>query len=125
MSDKLEITNKDISDSVFEEVNMARSQFKGINMVEAQLEDINLSDINVMFAQIGGAKFTCIGPPPDENGVHARQRPVRFEHATLVDSTFEKVNFENVKLIDCVVDGMQINGVNVNELFEAYEKQNS
>ena len=51
----------------------------------------------------------------------ARQKAVTFEEAQLCDSTFKKVDMSNVKLIDCNVKGMTIDGVLVTDLIAAYK----
>jgi uncharacterized protein YjbI with pentapeptide repeats len=111
----------DISGSVFREVNLAGSEFENVNMSKARLHDINLSDISISAANLGGAHFKHLGPAPGPNRKQERQKPVTFEEAMLCDSTFQKVDLSNVKLIDCNVQGMTIDGVLVTDLIAAYK----
>jgi uncharacterized protein YjbI with pentapeptide repeats len=112
----------DIAGSVFRDVNLAGAEFENVNMSKTRMHDINLSDISISAANLGGAQFKDIGPAPDRNGKQARQKPVTFEAAMLCDSTFKKVDLSNVKIIDCDLRGMTIDGVLVTDLIDAYKK---
>jgi RNA polymerase sigma-70 factor (ECF subfamily) len=111
-----------IPGSVFRDVDLSGSAFENVNMSKTRLHDINLTDISISAANLGGAHFKHIGPAPDRNGRQARQKPITFEEAQLCDSTFRKVDMSNVKLIDCDVRGMTIDGVPVTDLLAAYKK---
>lgn len=113
----------DISGSSFHDVNMAGADFDDVNLGGARFHNINLSDIRVSAVQIGGATFKHIGPPPDADGRQERQRPVVFEEAMLCDSTFRKVDMSNVKIIDCNIEGMTIDGVPVADLLAEHRKK--
>ena len=41
----------------------------------------------------------------------------------LCDSTFRQVDLSNVRISDCQLEGMEINGISVTDLFAAYRKQ--
>ncbi len=112
-----------LAGSVFNDVNLSGATFENVNLSKTRMHDIDLSDLDLSAAQIGGAKFKHIGPPPNKDGKHERQRPVTFEEATLCDSTFRKVDLSNVKIFDCNIEGMTINGVLVTDLIVAYENQ--
>jgi len=113
-----------ISGSKFHDVNLSESDFDNVNLSRARFHNINFSDMQVSAAQIGGATFKHIGPPPDKDGKQARQRPVTFEEAMLCDSTFRKVDMSNVKIIDCDLTGMTINGILVTDLLKEWKKRN-
>jgi len=110
----------DLAGSAFHDVNLAEADFDNVNLSRARFHNINFSDLRVSAVQIGGATFKHVGPPPDQDGRQARQRPVTFEEAMLCDSTFRKVDLSNVKIIDCNLDGMTIDGVLVTDLLKAY-----
>ena len=113
----------DLSGSQFHDVNMAGTQFDNVNLSKARLHNINLSDISITAAQIGGATFRHIGPPPDKEGKQERQRPVAFEEMMLCDSTFRKVDLSNVRIEDCDLKGMTIDGIPVTDLIAAYRQR--
>ena len=113
----------DISGSSFHDVNMAGADFDNVNLSNARFHNINLSDIRVSAVQIGGATFKHIGTPPDADGKQERQRAVVFEEAMLCDSTFRKVDMSNVKIIDCNIEGMTIDGVLVADLLAEHRKK--
>jgi RNA polymerase sigma-70 factor (ECF subfamily) len=112
----------DISGSEFHDVNLAGADFNNVNMSKTRFHDINFSDVTFTAAQIGGALFKHIGPPPDKKGKQARQRPVTFEETMLCDSTFRKVDMSNVKIIDCNIEGMTIDGIRVTDMMGAYKE---
>jgi uncharacterized protein YjbI with pentapeptide repeats len=112
----------DIAGSVFRDVNLAGSEFENVNMSKTRMHDINLSDLSVSAANLGGAHFKHLGPAPDGNGKQERQKAVTFEEAMLCDSTFKKVDLSNVKIIDCDVRGMTIDGVLVTDLIAAHKR---
>jgi uncharacterized protein YjbI with pentapeptide repeats len=112
-----------ISGSQFHHVNLSGADFDDVNLSNTRFHNINLSDIKVSAVQLGGATFKHVGPPPNQDGKQARQRPVRFEEAMLCDSTFHKVDMSNVKIIDCNIQGMTIDGVLVTDLLKAYERR--
>jgi uncharacterized protein YjbI with pentapeptide repeats len=112
-----------ISGSQFHHVNLSGADFDDVNLSNARFHNINLSDIKVSAVQIGGATFKHVGPPPNIDGKQARQRPVRFEETMLCDSTFHKVDMSNVKIIDCNIQGMTIDGVLVTDLLKENERR--
>jgi uncharacterized protein YjbI with pentapeptide repeats len=112
----------DLAGSEFTEVNLAGSKFEDVNFSKVKMHNINLSDLDLSAAQIGGARFKHIGPPPDKDGKVERQRAVTFEEAQLCDSTFKKVDLSNAKLVDCEMRGMTIDGMPVSALIAAYKK---
>jgi uncharacterized protein YjbI with pentapeptide repeats len=105
-------------------VNLSGADFNDVNLSRARFHNINLSDIQVSAVQIGGATFKHVGPPPDKDGRQARQRPVVFEEAMLGDSTFRQVDMSNVKIIDCNIQGMTIDGVLVTDLLKEHQRRN-
>jgi uncharacterized protein YjbI with pentapeptide repeats len=111
-----------IAGSVFRDVDLSGSEFENANMSKSRLHDIDLRDISISAANLGGAHFKHLGPAPDKNGKQERQKPVTFEEAMLGDSTFNKVDLSNVKITNCNVRGMTIDGVLVTDLIAAYKK---
>jgi len=111
-----------IPDSVFRDVNLSGSEFENVNMSGTRMHDINLSDISISAANLGGAHFKHIGSAPGQDGKQERQKPVTFEEAMLCDSTFKKVDLSGVKISECNLKGMTIDGVLVTDLVAAYKK---
>lgn len=122
MTGKIDLRHGSIADSYFEDLNMAGCQFTSINLSNAKFHDINFSDVSFTAAQIGGALFKHIGPPPEK---HEKHRPVTFEDALLNDSTFRKVDMTNVQIIDCNIEGMKIDGTLVTDMPAAYKERHS
>lgn len=112
-----------LTGSRFEDVCLGDAEFDDVSLVRATFHNVNLSDIRVTAAQMGGATFKHVGPPPDKNGKQARQRPVTFEEMMLCDSTFRKVDLSNVTIVDCNTEGMRIDGILVADMVAAYKRQ--
>jgi len=112
-----------LSKTTFHDANMSGADFDDVNLSSARFHNINLSDIRVSAVQIGGATFKHVGPPPDSDGKQQRQRPVVFEEAMLCDSMFRKVDMSNVKIVDCDIQGMTIDGVPVADLLAEHRKK--
>ena len=107
----------------FHDANMTGAEFNNVNLSNARFHNVNLSNVTITAAQMGGAAWKHIGPPPDTEGKQERQRPVRFEEMMLCDSTFRKVDLSNVRVVECELSGMTINGILVTELLAVYDKQ--
>lgn len=113
----------DISGSRFHDVNLSGAEFDDVNLSNATFHNINLSDISITAAQIGGARFRHIGPPPDKHGKQERQRPVTFEEMALCDSIFRRVDLSNISIVECNTSGMTINGIMLTDMMAAYEQR--
>jgi len=123
MGGKQVAEHANIAGSVFNDVNLSGATFENVNMSKTRMHDINLSDLDLSAANLGGAHFKHIGPAPDKDGKQARQKAITFEEAMLCDSTFRKVDMSNVKIVDCQMDGMTIDGIPVADLVAAYRNQ--
>lgn len=113
-----------LSGSRFHDVNLSGADFDDVNLSNARFHNANLSDIQVSAVQIGGAAFKHVGPPLDKEGKQACQRPVTFEEAMLCDSTSREVDPSNVKIIDCNIEGMTIDGALVADLLREHRRRN-
>ncbi len=125
MPKNLTLKHENISGSEFEDLNMAGARFTNVNLSGAEFHDINFSDVLFTAAQIGGTTFRHIGLPPGPEDKQARQRPVTFENGVLHESVFHKMDMTNVKLVDCNVAGMTIDGILVTDLLKEWNKRNS
>lgn len=124
MPRKMTVKHDNIAGSEFEDLNMAGTQFTNINLSGSRFHDINFSDVHFTAAQIGGTTFKHIGPMPDKDGKQDRQRPVTFEEGMLCDSVFRKMDLTNVKITDCDIKGMTIDGILVTDLLKEWKKRN-
>ena len=112
--------NVNMAAVVFDDVNLARATFENVNLSGAKFHDINFSDIAIEAAQIGGATFRHIGGAGEKP---ARQRGVTFAEMQLCDSTFDRVDLSGVRITNCHLDGMTIDGVKVTDLLAAHQTQ--
>jgi len=114
-----EFENVNMSGARFENVNLGAGAFENVNLGRAVFHDVNMSDVVLSAVQLGGAKFCQIGLPP---GVSGNQRPMTFEVVDLNQSTFTRCDLGGVKIRDCNVEGMTIDGVKVTDLLAAYRR---
>lgn len=110
-----------LSGSQFQNVDLSGAVFDDVNLSRASFHNINMTDVRFSAMQIGGSSFIHIGLPPNKEGKQGKQKGCRFEDVHLNDSTFKKCKLTNVKMIDCEIEGMEIDGVPVNEAIEHFE----
>lgn len=103
-----------------ENANLAGSRFHDVNLGGATQHNIDLSDIRIAAANLGGAFFKHIGPMPRPDGTQEQQRTVTFEEAMLCDSVFRRVDLSGVRIEDCNLEGITIDGVPVADIIAAY-----
>jgi uncharacterized protein YjbI with pentapeptide repeats len=124
MPRKISIKQENVSGSEFEESKMVGSRFTNINLSGSRFHDINFTDVLFTAANLGGTMFKHIGPMPDKDGKQDQQRPVTFEEGMLCGSSFLRMDMTNVRIEDCVITGMQIDGILVADLVKAWKKRN-
>lgn len=112
----------DLSGTKFHNVNLSGAVFDDVNLGGSSFHNINMSDVRFSAMQIGGSSFCHIGLPPEKDGNQGKQRAVLFEEMHLNDSTFKKCKLTDVKIIDCEIDRMEVDGVFVKEAIEFYKK---
>jgi len=101
------------------------SYFNDVSMTHMTIVNANLSDLEIEGAQLGGAYIHNIGGPPVDHPMYDpnfKHRPVRFEDCDLNSSTFKNCDLTGVSITDSNLSGMKINGIRVEELFEAYNR---
>jgi Pentapeptide repeats (8 copies) len=114
---------RNLAGSQFHAVNLTGADFDDVNLSNSRFHNVNLSNVTIGAAQMGGASFRHVGPPPDPDGKQERQRPVRFEEMMLCDSTFRKVDLSNVRIVECDLTGMTIDGLLVTDLLASHPRQ--
>lgn len=117
MDEPLEVNAKDLSGSRFKEADMSATVFSDINLEKATFVNINLRGASFSAVDFGGAKFECVNTGEDRP-----QEPVTFEGVEFDDSAFRNCVFSGVKLIDCELKGMTIDGIPVVEMIMAYKR---
>lgn len=101
--------------------NLHMRDVAAVNLI---IEDANLSDLEIRFAQLGGAYIHDIGLPPAGHPHHdpnAEQRPLRFEDCDLHGSSITNCDLSNVSIINCKLTGLTIDGIPVDELLKAHK----
>ncbi len=121
MSDSAEenkFEGRNMPGTTFHNVNLGNAHFDDVNLSGAIFHDINFSDVAFSAAQMGGATFKHIGLPRDAKGT---QRGLAFENAELNGSAFVDCDLRDVKIENCTLDGMTIDGIAVADLLAAYK----
>ncbi|KAA2243243.1 pentapeptide repeat-containing protein [Chitinophaga agrisoli] len=124
--DALALKTGGIEEVSFTDVFVKRLSLENVCLTNAIITNANLSDIEIEGAQLGGAYIHNIGMPPADHPLYdpaARQRPLKFEDCTLEGSEFLHCDLSHVRLHDCTITGMQINGIPVADLLQAYAQQ--
>ncbi|MEO3403896.1 pentapeptide repeat-containing protein [Mucilaginibacter sp. CAU 1740] len=115
-----------IDGTTLEQVMMNNASFRDVCITNLKIEDANLSDLEIRYAQLGGAYIHDIGMPPEGHPAYdpdIKQRPLKFENCYLAGSTITNCNLSNVEIEDCNLSGMKIDGVEVAELLRIFRQR--
>jgi uncharacterized protein YjbI with pentapeptide repeats len=102
----------------FRDVCLGDAEFDNVSFVRAKLHNVNLSDVQISYFQMGGAKFTVGGSHPDYG-----QKPISFEKCQLVATSFRDCDLTQTSIEGCKLDGMRIDGILVTDLLAAYRRR--
>ena len=115
MIEKQTIENADITGSVFRHVNMSGSTFEDVNLSGVRFFNANLRGASMGAIDFGGASFSCMNTGEDRP-----KSPAQFKNVELDDCTFQECFLRGVKLVNCDVRGMTIQGIALEDLIKAY-----
>jgi len=104
--------------STFNNVNLAVNYFSNINLSQSTFYDVNLSKSVFNLVNLSGAKFSQISSGSCDEFSEATVDPIEFEDADLSNSRFNSVNFSGAQLHNCIIDGLVINGVDIEALMK-------
>ena len=117
----LNVKMSNLNDSTFLQFCINNSYIEDVSATGVTIVDANLSDLEIKYAQLGGAYIHDIGMPPKGHPAYdpaAKQRPLKFENCDLNGSTISNCDLSNVNISDCNLAGMRINGILVEELLK-------
>lgn len=117
----LNVKMSNLNDSKFLQFCINNSYIEDVSATGVTIVDANLSDLEIKYAQLGGAYIHDIGMPPEGHPAYdpdAKQRPLKFENCDLNGSAITNCDLSNVNISDCNLTGMKINGVLVEELLK-------
>lgn len=120
----LNVKRSVLMNSAFETFCMDGSTMTDVSAKNLKITDANLSDIEIQYAQLGGAYIHDIGLPPEGHPAYdptAQQRPLKFENCDLNSSVITDCNLSGVSVSDCNLASMTINGILVEDLLKAYK----
>ncbi|GAA0880852.1 hypothetical protein GCM10009119_38220 [Algoriphagus jejuensis] len=101
------------------------SSFSNVSMRNVIISDANLSDLKIDGAQIGGALIKNIGMPDGDHPNYdpdLKHRPVRFELCDFKTSLFIECDLSQVRLENCNIAGLTINGIAIDQLLANSKK---
>lgn len=117
----LNVKMSNLNDSKFLQFCINNAYIEDVSATGVTIVDANLSDLEIKYAQLGGAYIHDIGMPPKGHPAYdpaAKQRPLKFENCDLNGSTISNCDLSNVNIRDCNLAGMRINGILVEELLK-------
>lgn len=97
--DCLDVRRSNLSGSQFEDVNLSNCCLSNVNMSVCKIGKANLSRFQVDDATMANSFF---------------------HNVNLSNSKIEKANLSAVAIVNCLYEGMMIDGVAVSDLFAAY-----
>lgn len=115
-----------LEDATFMQVCLNRLQMTDVAITNAKIVDANLSDLEIGYAQLGGAYIHDIGLPPKGHPAYdpdAKQRPLRFENCDLNHSSITNCDMSGVEISQCEIVGMKINGILITDLLQAFNRK--
>ena len=108
----MEIRNKKIPGAILEFVDMSEAEFRNIDLTGSNLEHVNIN--GVCFRNTGGDHT----PAKNITFEHCTMQDSHFVHVDLSDSHFRGVDLSNVKLENCPIEGLTIDGLEIKALIE-------
>lgn len=120
----LNVKRSVLNGSRFETFCLDDSSMTDVSAKKVKITDANLSDIEIQYAQLGGAYIHDIGLPPEGHPAYdpaAKHRPLKFENCDLNSSFITDCNLSGVAISDCNLKGMTINGILVEDLLKLYK----
>jgi len=111
-------SNSNLSNAHFSNCNLSQSKFQNINLQGTLFADLNLSDSRYMHVTLSGVRFA-------DTNLREGETPISFERCNLEGSEIKSSSLKNVEIIDSNISGMKINGISVEDLFQAYEQVNN
>ncbi len=109
--------NSNLMKSHFNNCNLSHSKFQNINLRDTLIADLNLSNSEFTLVTMGGVHFT-------DTSLGDKKTPLSFARCDLEGSKFIDCNLKNVEVQLSELSNMKINGIPVEELFEAYYQVN-
>ena len=113
---KMEISNKDLTRSSIEYANMVESTIRNVDFTGSTFEHVNISGTS--FRSAGGGDGT---PAKGLTFEHCTMQESEFRKVDLSGCSFEEVNLRGAKLQGCQLDGMTINGIEIEKLLARAE----
>lgn len=115
------VTNAMAQNMSFENCDASRISFNNANLSGGKISDANLSEMVIVGAQWGGAQIKEVGYSNDskpEEGSHPV--PVQFIHCNFSNGLIDDSDLSNLRIENCSIEGLAINGIRIDELIERH-----
>src|SRR5262245_27354358 len=99
---RLNVTNSDVSGSLFDDVNLSGCTYENVNMSGGTYHNINLSGCSFDDVNMSGW---------------------RVHHVNLSGLRIDRANLAGASIVNSRLDGMTINGIEVSELLAAWQER--
>ncbi|MBN1040274.1 GNAT family N-acetyltransferase [Clostridium botulinum] len=110
-------SNMNLSGNIYANSNLSESRFTNTNMSCTTFGDSNMSDIEICHASLSGSYIHDINLNLDKENCS-----IIIERCELTNSKIIDSNLQNLRIEDCNIQGMVINGIKVIDMIEAYKK---
>jgi len=115
------ITNAMAQNLSFECCDASRISFNNANLSGGKISDANLSELVIAGAQWGGAQISDVGYSNDSDPQSGRHPvPVKFTHCNFSEGLIDDSDLSNLRLENCNIEGLTINGIRIDELIEKH-----
>jgi uncharacterized protein YjbI with pentapeptide repeats len=115
----------DLSGTEIQCCNASGLKMNDVNLTGMHISNANLSELDIDGAQWGGAHFRYIGYGNDSKPEEEyNDQPVQFSNCNFKQGIFTDCDLTNVKLENCEIRGLVINGVQIDKLIQQYVSSN-
>ena len=129
--DSLTAKNSNLSHSNFNCCDLSGTEIQCCNVSGVKMNDVNLTGINISNANVselvidgaqwGGAHFLYVGyGNPSQPDVEHNDHGVRFSSCNFQNGVMTDCNLTNVRLENCDISGLVINGVHIDQLLKRH-----
>lgn len=105
----------------FEDVSLENARFNNINLKGAAFSDANLSGASYAGLNMTGARFECVELNDARFGCCETCAKDSKPCVEMRNARFDHVDLSGAVMMDCQIDGLTIDGVNVAEAIRAYK----
>jgi len=110
-------SNMNLSKNVYQNSNLRDNRFTNVNLSSTVFGDSNMRNTEICHVSMTDAYLHDINQDVTDD-----ESNIIFEKCKICNSLIKDSDLKNVKIQNCNLDGMTIDGVNVLEMLEFYKK---